>query len=161
MPRQPDLLPRSKSPTIPVANNHRLVHIADTLDWDELQQCAQQIRLGKLKNAAGQPPHLRATLGAMVLMATRKLTYREAEDLIQYYIEKKQMPKFLSNLFGHKGMSRKLRHNIWCSTDRRASSDFPHPSSEGSRRLTQDLSSPEPLGACQRQRTHRWRWCLR
>jgi len=85
MPRQPDLLPRSKSPTIPVANNHRLVHIADTLDWDELQQCAQQIRLGKLKNAAGQPPHLRATLGAMVLMATRKLTYREAEDLIQYY----------------------------------------------------------------------------
>jgi len=85
MPRQPDLLPRSKSPSIPVANNHRLVQIADTLDWDELQQHAQQIRLAKLKNAAGQPPHLRATLGAMILMATRKLTYREAEDLIQYY----------------------------------------------------------------------------
>ncbi len=85
MPRQPDLLPRSKSPTIPVADNHRLVQIADTLDWEELQQRAQQIRLAKLKNAAGQPPHLRATLGAMVLMATRKLTYREAEDLIQYY----------------------------------------------------------------------------
>ena len=85
MPRQPDLLPRSKSPTIPVANNHRLVQIADTLDWEELQQRAQQIRLAKLKNAAGQPPHLRATLGAMVFMATRKLTYREAEDLIQYY----------------------------------------------------------------------------
>ncbi len=85
MPRQPDLLPRSKSPTIPVAKNHRLVHIADTLDWEELQQRAQQIRLAKLKNAAGQPPHLRATLGAMVFMATRKLTYREAEDLIQYY----------------------------------------------------------------------------
>ena len=85
MPRQPDLLPRSKSPTIPVADNHRLVQIADTLDWEELQQRAQQIRLAKLKNAAGQPPHLRATLGAMVLMATRKLTYREAEDLICYY----------------------------------------------------------------------------
>ena len=85
MPRQPDLLPRSKSPTIPVAKNHRLVQIADTLDWEELQQRAQQIRLAKLKNAAGQPPHLRATLGAMVFMATRKLTYREAEDLIQYY----------------------------------------------------------------------------
>ena len=85
MPRQPDLLPRSKSPTIPVADNHRLVQIADTLDWEELQQRAQQIRLAKLKNAAGQPPHLRATLGAMVFMATRKLTYREAEDLIQYY----------------------------------------------------------------------------
>jgi len=85
MSRQPDLLPRSKSPTIPVANNHRLVQIADSLDWDELQQRAQEIRLAKLKNAAGQPPHLRATLGAMVLMAIRKLTYREAEDLIQYY----------------------------------------------------------------------------
>ena len=85
MPRQPDLLPRSKSPTIPVAKNHRLVQIADTLDWEELQQRAQQIRLAKLKNAAGQPPHLRATLGAMVFMATRKLTYRDAEDLIQYY----------------------------------------------------------------------------
>ena len=85
MPRQPDLLPRSKSPTIPVADNHRLVQIADTLDWEELQQRTQQIRLAKLKNAAGQPPHLRATLGAMVLMATRKLTYREAEDLIEYY----------------------------------------------------------------------------
>ncbi|MGO9445805.1 MAG: transposase, partial [Thiobacillaceae bacterium] len=68
-----------------MAKNHRLVHIADTLDWEELQQRAQQIRLAKLKNAAGQPPHLRATLGAMVFMATRKLTYREAEDLIQYY----------------------------------------------------------------------------
>jgi hypothetical protein len=62
-----------------------LVQIADTLDWDELQQRVQEIRLAKLKNGAGQPPHLRATLGAMVLMATRKLTYREAEDLIQYY----------------------------------------------------------------------------
>jgi len=68
-----------------VADNHRLVQIADTLDWEELQQRAQQIRLAKLKNAAGQPPHLRATLGAMLFMATRKLTYREAEDLIQYY----------------------------------------------------------------------------
>ena len=83
--RQPDLLPRSKSPTIPVANNHRLVQIADTLDWDQLQQRVQEIRIAKLKNGAGQPPHLRATLGAMVLMATRKLTYREAEDLIRYY----------------------------------------------------------------------------
>jgi molybdopterin converting factor small subunit len=85
MPRQPELLPRSKTPTIAIADTHRLVQIADTLDWDELQQRVQEIRLAKLKNGAGQPPHLRATLGAMVLMATRKLTYREAEDLIQYY----------------------------------------------------------------------------
>jgi molybdopterin converting factor small subunit len=83
--RQPDLLSRSKRPTIPIAEDHRLVHVTDTLDWTEMEDRAQQIRSGKLKNAAGRPPHLRATLGAMLLMATRKLTYREAEDLIRYY----------------------------------------------------------------------------
>ena len=83
--RQGDLLPRSKRPTILLAQDHRLVHLTDTLDWSELEQRAQQVRAGKLKNAAGRPPHLRASLGAMLLMATRKLTYREAEDLIRYY----------------------------------------------------------------------------
>ena len=82
---QPDLLPRSKHPTIPIAEDHKLVHMTDTLDWTEMEQRAQQIRSAKLKNAAGRPPHLRASLGAMLLMATRKLTYREAEDLIRYY----------------------------------------------------------------------------
>jgi len=83
--RQPDLLPRSKTPTIPIAENHPLIQLTDALDWDRMQGIAQQIRLAKLKNGAGQPPHLRATLGAMSLMAIRRLTYREAEDLIQYY----------------------------------------------------------------------------
>ena len=83
--RQRDLVPRSKHPTIPIAEDHRLVQLTDTLDWSELEERAQQIRSAKLKNAAGRPPHLRATLGAMLLMATRKLTYREAEDLIRYY----------------------------------------------------------------------------
>jgi len=82
---QPDLLPRSKCPTIPITEDHKLVHMTDTLDWTEMEQRAQQIRSAKLKNAAGRPPHLRACLGAMLLMATRKLTYREAEDLIRYY----------------------------------------------------------------------------
>ena len=83
--RQPDLLPRSTCPTIPIAEDHKLVRLTDTLDWTEMEDQAQQIRLGKLKNAAGRPPHLRASLGAMILMATRRLTYREAEDLIRYY----------------------------------------------------------------------------
>ena len=52
MPRQPELLQRSKTPTIAIADNHRLVQLADTLDWDELQQRAQQIRRAKLKNGA-------------------------------------------------------------------------------------------------------------
>jgi hypothetical protein len=83
--RQPDLISRSKRPTIPIAEDHRLVQVTDTLDWSEMEEQAQQIRSAKLKNAAGRPPHLRATLGAMLLMATRRLTYREAEDLICYY----------------------------------------------------------------------------
>ena len=83
--RQPDLLPRSKCPTIPIAEDHRLVKVTDTLDWTEMEDRAQQIRSAKFKNAAGRPPHLRALLGATVFMATRKVAYREAEDLIRYY----------------------------------------------------------------------------
>jgi len=82
---QPDLVPRSKRPTISIAEDHRLVQLTDTLDWTEMEDQAQQIRSSKLKNAAGRHPHLRASLGAMVLMATRRLIYREAEDLIRYY----------------------------------------------------------------------------
>lgn len=83
--RQPDLLPRSKHPTIPIAEDHKLVQLTDTLDWSEMEDRAQEIRSSKLKNAAGRPPHLRALLGSTLLMATRKLTYREAEDQIRYY----------------------------------------------------------------------------
>jgi IS5 family transposase len=83
--RQRDLLPMSKRPTIPIAENHRLVQVTDTLDWTQMEEQAQKIRVQKLKNGAGRPPHLRVMLGAMMLMATRRLTYREAEDQIQYY----------------------------------------------------------------------------
>jgi len=83
--RQPDLLPRSKCPTIPIAEDHRLVQVTHALDWTEMEEGAQRIRSAKLKNAAGRPPHLRALLGATVFMATRKVAYREAEDLIRYY----------------------------------------------------------------------------
>jgi len=83
--RQDELIPMSKSPLIPIAEEHPLVQVADTLDWNELQQRAQQIRAAKLKNAAGRPPHLRALLGAMLLMAMRRRPYRETEDLIRYY----------------------------------------------------------------------------
>jgi len=83
--RQPDLICNSKRPTIPLAEEHPVVQMTDTLDWTEMEDRAQQIRSSKLKNAAGRPPHLRVLLGAMLFMAIRKLTYREAEDLIRYY----------------------------------------------------------------------------
>ena len=83
--RQPELFARSKRPTIPIEPNHRLVELADSLDWTELEVRAEAIRASKLKNGAGRPPHLRALLGAMVLRATRYVPYRVLEDQIRHY----------------------------------------------------------------------------
>ena len=83
--RQPELFPRSKRPTIPIEENHRLVELADSLDWTELEARAELIRASKLKNGAGRPPHLRALLGAMVFRATRYMPYRVLEDQIRHY----------------------------------------------------------------------------
>jgi hypothetical protein len=62
-----------------------MVVLTDTVDWTELEIAAEKIRRKKLKNAAGRPPALRATLGALTLMAIRKMPYREAEEQIRYY----------------------------------------------------------------------------
>jgi hypothetical protein len=83
--RQRELIPYSKRPTIPLDENHRLVVIADEIDWTELLELVERIRLTKVKNAAGRPPHLRALVGAVLLRATRRMAYREAEDFIRYY----------------------------------------------------------------------------
>lgn len=83
--RQLDLFPRSQRPTIPLASDHPLVVLTDTVDWTEIEARAQQIRSKKLKNAAGRPPHLRATLGALAFMAIRYRPYRDVHDLIRYY----------------------------------------------------------------------------
>ena len=83
--RQLDLFARSKRPTIPLPDNHPMVVLTDSVDWTEMEARAQQIRTRKLKNAAGRPPHLRATLGALALMAIRYRPYREVEDQIRYY----------------------------------------------------------------------------
>jgi hypothetical protein len=53
--RHPELFGRSKSPTIPIEENHRLVQLADKLDWTELELRAENIRGSKLKNGAGRP----------------------------------------------------------------------------------------------------------
>lgn len=77
--------------TIPLERNHPLVRMTDELNWDELTEIIQVIRRKKLKNAAGRPPKLRATIGSAVLMATRKVSYREAQDLIRYYAPARYM----------------------------------------------------------------------
>jgi hypothetical protein len=83
--RQPELFARSKRPTIPIEPNHRLVLLTDEIDWTELEERVEQIRMSKLTSAAGRPPHLRTLTGALLLKATRDMTWREAEDLIRYY----------------------------------------------------------------------------
>jgi hypothetical protein len=83
--RQPDLLPRSKRPAISLPDNHPFVVLTDTVDWTEMEVRAEKIRAKKLKSAAGRPPHLRVTLGALTLMAIRRVPYREAEEQIRYY----------------------------------------------------------------------------
>jgi hypothetical protein len=83
--RQADLFPRSRRPTIPIEPNHRLVLLTEETDWTELEERVEQIRMSRLKSAAGRPPHLRALTGALLLKATRDVTWREAEDLIRYY----------------------------------------------------------------------------
>jgi hypothetical protein len=83
--RQLDLFVRSKQPKISLPDNHPMVVLTDTVDWTEMEVRVQKIREKKLKNAAGRPPHLRATLGALTLMALRRLPYREVEEQIRYY----------------------------------------------------------------------------
>lgn len=83
--RQRDLIPRAKSAVIPLSEDHPMVVLTDALDWTEMEVRAEKIRARKLKNAAGRPPHLRALLGALTVMAVRRLPYRETEEQIRYY----------------------------------------------------------------------------
>jgi molybdopterin converting factor small subunit len=83
--RQPDLLLRSKTSTISLPDNHPMVVLTDAVDWTEMEARAERIREKKLKNTAGRPPRLRATLGALTLMALRSRPYREVEEQIRYY----------------------------------------------------------------------------
>jgi transposase, IS5 family len=83
--RQPELIPRSKRPSIPIEENHRLVLLTDQLDWTELEEQVEHIRMSKLKSAAGRPPQLRALIGGLLLKATRDMTWRELEDQVRHY----------------------------------------------------------------------------
>jgi hypothetical protein len=83
--RQAELFPRSRRPVISIERNHRLVLLTEEIDWTELEERVEQIRASKLKSAAGRPPQLRALIGALLLKATRDMTWREAEDLIRHY----------------------------------------------------------------------------
>ena len=65
---QGELIPRSKKPTIPIDSSHQLAVLTVELDWDELLEVVEEIRSSKMKNAAGRPPHLRAMVGALLIL---------------------------------------------------------------------------------------------
>lgn len=44
--RQAELFLRSRRPTIPIEENHRLVLLTDALDWTGLEEVVERIRLG-------------------------------------------------------------------------------------------------------------------
>src|SRR5215467_15597736 len=83
--RQGELYTRSRRPVIAIDENHRYVQMTEELDWTELEELVQAIRMAKLKSEAGRPPHLRALIGALVFRALRRMTYRETEDQIRHY----------------------------------------------------------------------------
>ena len=41
--------------------------LTNTVDWTLMEQQVEKVRRKKLKNAAGRPPHLRATVGGSAL----------------------------------------------------------------------------------------------
>ena len=83
--RQGELFARSTRSMIALDENHRLVLMTHEIDWTELEEVVQAIRMSKLKSEAGRPPHLRALIGAVVFRATRTMTYRETEEQIRHY----------------------------------------------------------------------------
>lgn len=83
--RQGELFARSKKSAIAIDENHRLVLMTHEIDWTELEELVQAIRMSKLKSEAGRPPHLRALTGAVLFRATRKMSYRDTEDQIRHY----------------------------------------------------------------------------
>jgi len=60
------------------------VVLTDTVDWTEMEMRREDSR-EEAEERGGRPPQLRATLGALTLMAIRKMPYREAEEQIRYY----------------------------------------------------------------------------
>ncbi len=81
---QRSLFEQSTRVKIALKDDYELVTLSGLLNWTELTNIAMTIRDSK-KAVSGPQPRYRALLGAVALMATKKMTYREAEDLIAHY----------------------------------------------------------------------------
>ena len=82
--RQRHLFDQPSRVKIRLNKEHELVRLTDTLDWDELIEIVLSIREKKKANT-GPEHHYRELLGAMALMAMKKINYRDAQDLIAHY----------------------------------------------------------------------------
>ena len=74
--RQSAMFARSRQPNIAIEENHRLVLMADTIDWTGLEELVEGIRQRKLTSKAGRKPHLRALIGSLLIPADRSRPYR-------------------------------------------------------------------------------------
>lgn len=73
------------SAQITIRAQHELLQLTDLVPWPDLMEIAINIRESRIKSQSGPEPHYRELLGAVALMAVRKITFREAEDLIAHY----------------------------------------------------------------------------
>ena len=81
---QPSLFEQSTRVKIVLKEDHELVKLTGLVNWHELTEIAMTIRDSK-KAVCGSQPLYRALLGAVALMATKNMTFRDAEDLIAHY----------------------------------------------------------------------------
>jgi hypothetical protein len=82
---QPQLFNQSKQVGITVSDDHDLVKLTELLNWTRLEALAEETRCTNGLQNFGKRPRYRPLLGAVALMAIKKMTYREAEDQIAHY----------------------------------------------------------------------------
>lgn len=73
---------------------HELVLMEKQTDWDKLTEIAMDHRKKSVIRISGPAPEYRVLLGAVVLMAVKNIDYRQAQDLITYYVP----ARYLCNL---------------------------------------------------------------
>jgi len=83
---QDPLFPPSKTAEITIDESHTLVKLTEIIKWSELTILAMDIREASGKKNTGPITHYRCLLGAVALMAMRKINFRQAEDLIANYV---------------------------------------------------------------------------
>jgi len=81
---QPSLFAQVTTVNISLHESHELVRLTALINWTELTTLAMTIRDTK-RMPSGPQPRYRSLLGAVALMATKKMTYRDAEDQIAHY----------------------------------------------------------------------------